>query len=232
MQHLPIHPSKRHPLTGEPIKAVGHGKRGPIWPILGASDDPPPADPPPGNDPPSDDPPADDFEAKFNAQRTINRQLEKDAKPFFAALKAHGLSTADAVALIEKAKSTPPKGDDDPIDADAIRRDAEKSATEAANAKIIRSEVRALAAEAFANPADALHNLDLSDYEVDDNGELTDPKKVKADLAQVIKDNPHYAKKGTGPRPDPSQGPRGDSKTDPGPGMPRLRQAYANTPSK
>lgn len=32
---LPTHPTLRHPRTGEPLRAVGVGRRGPIWPILG-----------------------------------------------------------------------------------------------------------------------------------------------------------------------------------------------------
>lgn len=60
--NLPVHPSLRHPLTGQPLEAVGVSKRGPIWPVMGAADDPPP-DPPkdpaagPLADPPKDPPP-------------------------------------------------------------------------------------------------------------------------------------------------------------------------------
>jgi hypothetical protein len=32
---LPTHPTLRHPRTGEPLRAVGVGRRGPIWPVLG-----------------------------------------------------------------------------------------------------------------------------------------------------------------------------------------------------
>jgi hypothetical protein len=32
---LPTHPTLRHPRTGEPLRAVGVSRRGPIWPILG-----------------------------------------------------------------------------------------------------------------------------------------------------------------------------------------------------
>lgn len=227
MQHLPVHPRLRHPLTGRPLQAVGIGKRGPIWPVLGASDDPP-ADDPPGDDPPAD-PAPEDFAAKFEAQRKINRQLERDAKPFFAAMKDHGLTADDAVNLIHAAKAKPPSDDPEPVDADKIRREAEQAAAEKANARLVRAEVRALAAESFANPADALHNLDLADFEVDEDGELVDAASVKSALAEVLSKNPHYAKKGRAPKPDPSQGPGGSTKPDPGPGMPRLRQAYANT---
>jgi hypothetical protein len=232
MQHLPTHPRLRHPLTGEPLRAVGIGRRGPIWPIIGASPDgdPPAGDPPAGDspkgEPGKDDPPADppkDWESEFNAQRKINRKLERDSKPFFDALKHHGLSADEAIDLINKGKK--PKDGEPPVDADKVRREAEREANARANARIVRSEVRALAAEGFANPLDALHNLNLDDYEVDENGELTDAAKVKADLAEVLRENPHYAKGGRAPRPDPSQGPRGNDRPDPGPGRPRLRSA-------
>jgi hypothetical protein len=32
---LPIHPTLRHPRTGAPLQALGWGRRGPIWPVLG-----------------------------------------------------------------------------------------------------------------------------------------------------------------------------------------------------
>lgn len=42
MQHtldLPVHPTNRHPLTGQPLRAVGYRRNGePIWPILGGDD--------------------------------------------------------------------------------------------------------------------------------------------------------------------------------------------------
>lgn len=36
---LPFHPMLRHPLTGAPLQAIGIGRRGPIWPILGGAPD-------------------------------------------------------------------------------------------------------------------------------------------------------------------------------------------------
>lgn len=34
---LPTHPHLTHPRTGEPLRALGFGKRGPIWPVLGGN---------------------------------------------------------------------------------------------------------------------------------------------------------------------------------------------------
>lgn len=58
---LPLHPSKRHPLTGEPLRAVWVRPDGRVmWPMMGgAPDDPPaPTPPAPGPTPPAPTPPA------------------------------------------------------------------------------------------------------------------------------------------------------------------------------
>lgn len=64
--NLPLHPSKVHPLTGEPLRAIGFNPKtgAPRWPIMGGAPDPDPADPtktdPPPADPPKTDPPKTD----------------------------------------------------------------------------------------------------------------------------------------------------------------------------
>lgn len=87
MTHLPTHPTLRHPRTGDPLRAIGTSRRGPIWPAIGASDDPPPADPPkdPANPPapPADPPKPDDKplgpggEKALKAEREARQALEK-----------------------------------------------------------------------------------------------------------------------------------------------------------
>lgn len=61
---LPVHPTMRHPRTGEPLRAIGRVRGRLIWPVMGAEDDPPkPDDPkpdPPKPDPPKPDPDDDD----------------------------------------------------------------------------------------------------------------------------------------------------------------------------
>lgn len=94
MHHLPIHPRHRHPLTGEPLRAVGIGKRGPIWPIMGASEPTPvPQDGPPPDSPP-DPEPAKDSDAlgdagkkALDAERKEKRAAEKRAADLEARLK-------------------------------------------------------------------------------------------------------------------------------------------------
>jgi hypothetical protein len=66
---LPVHPTLRHPLTGEPLRAIAIRPNGkPLWPIMGGAPDDPPPNPAPPADPPApkpgDNPPPDDDAAK------------------------------------------------------------------------------------------------------------------------------------------------------------------------
>lgn len=150
------------------------------------------------------------------------RKAFKDAKG--DAVKAVAALTGDAG--VGDGKPGKPAAEGEPVDEKKIRETAEREAREANDSKLVRSGVKVLAADTFANPVDALHNLDLADYEVDDDGELTDPDKVKRDLTAVLTKNPHYAKKGGQPKVDRSQGSRGEGKADVKPGLGRLRHAY------
>jgi hypothetical protein len=237
MQHLPI-----HPLTG--IQAIYVDKHGtPRYPIMGASEDGDAGDSG-GDSGDAGDTGGDDGDDKEGNDATdaSNRMLiderngRKSAETLLAELTGKSKSEIrrllkdpdKARDALKPARKGDDKGDKSEVDADAIRAEAQREADAKANARIVRSEVRALAAETFANPADALHNLNLDDYEVNEDGELEDAAAVKAALADVLKKNPHYAKKGKAPKPDPSQGPRGEGKPDPGKGTARLRAAYAD----
>src|SRR5690625_6678195 len=56
--------------------------------------------------------------------------------------------------------------------ADADRRKVESEALAKANARIVRSEVKAAAAGKLADPSDAYKFLDLDQFEVDDDGNV------------------------------------------------------------
>lgn len=95
----------------------------------------------------------------------------------------------------------------DADDADRIRRDAETAANVKANARIVRAEIRALAANRFADPADAVVFLDPADFDVDADGEV-DRDDIASALDALLAKKPHLGKpdQQRPPRPDPSQG--------------------------
>lgn len=73
---------------------------------------------------------------------------------------------------------------------DRDRRDAEILGK--ANTRVVKASIKALAAKDFADPADAVLNLKVEDYEVNDDGDV-DEKRIKADLADLLKRKPHLA---------------------------------------
>lgn len=233
MQHLPTHPTKRHPLTGAPIQAIWVRPDGrAMWPILGASEDGDAGAGDGSGDQGGDDggdagDDATEADNKLAQARQEAVDRRKELKPWKDIAREFGVTPDQARELLSKAKKAPADADDAP-DADAIQREADRKANERANARIVRADVRALAAETFEDPADAALYVDLTQFEVDDDGE-TDADEIKKALADVLKSKPHLAKATKGPKPDRSQGPRGGAKADPGPGVARLRQAYADT---
>lgn len=90
----------------------------------------------------------------------------------------------------------------------------------AARQAAVQSEVRALAAPMFADPADAVTFLGSADYVGDDG--LVDSDRIRADLADLLERKPHLARPQDGPRrpaPDPTQGSSGNgarTASDPG----------------
>ena len=170
----------------------------------------------PGEGEPSE---AERIAEEFAAARTGRKAAEKviselTGKTVTQVRKAFRDAKGDTEKAIEslgtgRPTAKPGSGEAETPDVDKLRQEAEQKATEAANARIVRSEVKALAADTFANPADALTNLDLADYELTGDGELEDPEQVKKDLAAVLKKYPHYARK-RNPAADRAQGRGGD----------------------
>lgn len=68
------------------------------------------------------------------------------------------------------------------------RRDAEIISK--ANTRVIKASIKALAAKEFSDAEDAVLNLKVSDYEVDDDGNV-DEKAIKRDLEALLRRKPH-----------------------------------------
>jgi hypothetical protein len=68
-------------------------------------------------------------------------------------------------------------------------------ALSAANERILKSEIRALATGKLADPADALLHMDLSEFEVGSDGAV-DGKKVGAAIDDLVTNKPYLAAQG------------------------------------
>jgi hypothetical protein len=110
----------------------------------------------------------DSMKAKWKAERDQRRALEAQ--------------------IAEGAK---PAADETP-DLEAIKSQAASEAMAKANARILRSEIKAAAAGKFADVSDALLNLDLDVFEVDENGDV-DADEIADEIQKLLTRKPHLA---------------------------------------
>lgn len=104
---------------------------------------------------------------------------------------------ADALRIQLAAKDKPAEE----IALDNARKEGETAATQAANVRIVRSELKAAAAVKLANPLDALAFINPTDFEVDRNGEV-DSDALNEAIDDLLRARPYLASG----RPIPFQG--------------------------
>jgi hypothetical protein len=128
----------------------------------------------------------------------------------------------DAEARLAEATKKKPADGEQP-DPDEIRAEAEKAATAKVNQRIVRSEVRAAAAGKLQDPRDAITLLDLSKFDVDEDGNV-DEDEIADAIDELLKNKPYLgvtqgdSKKFKGGA---DAGPRGNGKA----GKPQLTEA-------
>jgi hypothetical protein len=81
-------------------------------------------------------------------------------------------------------------------DVNKLVAQAKREALADANLRILRAEVRAAAAGKLADPADALTMLDLTKFEVGDNGEV-DPGELADAIGELVSRKPYLAANAT-----------------------------------
>jgi hypothetical protein len=145
----------------------------------------------------------------IEAERKAAKRAKDAYRPFAQLARDTGLSVDEMRKRLTEARtggtdSKDGKGKDE-VDVDEIRRQATAEVSAKSDARFIRAAVKASAASVLNDPADALRYLDLSDYEVDADGEV-DEDQVKRDLTRLIRDRPYLKKKSTA---DFDGGPRG-----------------------
>lgn len=172
--------------------------RGPFSPYWYADGDPDPAGDPAGGDPdPTDDPDPDDPEGDPDDDPEGADDLGDKGKQALDRMKARLKAERDRRKAAEterdQLKAAKPKdGDPDPDD---VRKQAEQAATAKANQRIVRSEVRAAAVGKLANPKDALVFLDLTQFEVDEDGGVDEDEVAEA-IDDLLKERPYLAAQG------------------------------------
>lgn len=127
-----------------------------------------------------DEPLGEAGKKELAAERATARAAKKearDAKAELAALKAQ-LEAKDKPA--------------DEQELDRVRREAATEATTRANARILRSEIRAAAAGKLADPVDAIAFLDLTEFDVDENGDV-DTSAIDDAISDLLTRKPHLA---------------------------------------
>ena len=114
---------------------------------------------------------AEGLKKALKAERALRRTAEREAR--------------DLKAERENADKEPAEQA-----LDQARREAAAEATSAANKRILRSEVRAIAKGRLADPADALVYLDLDSFDVDDDGEI-DSEAIEDAISDLLKKKPY-----------------------------------------
>jgi len=125
-----------------------------------------------------------DWQAKFEAQQKITRDLEKKVKGEAGTLKTQ-LDALQARLDGKEAEHA----------AAQERAEADKAILAAANRKIVRSEVKAAAKGVLADPADAHQFLDIDSFDVDDDGNVDEAAIAEA-IGDLVKNKPYLAAQG------------------------------------
>lgn len=211
---------KTHPRTGEPIQPIGYINGRPLWPIMGASDDPnDPAFAGGGDDDGEDDEDEEDDESEEDEKRKPAKKAtkkagkhakdedddeddEEDDEKFLRSQEAMRYRRRLRAAEAEKAdlaKRLKALEDKDKPAEEVVTRDLTKAqSTIDSQSETIRS-LRLQTAFLTANtvewhdPEDALAMVDLSGVDVDDDGTV-DRRALRAALRDLARRKPHLVK--------------------------------------
>ena len=126
-----------------------------------------------------------DWKAKFEAQQKITRDLEKKVKGEAGSLREEleALKAKAEGREVEHQKA---------LEAQRIKDEA----LAAANQRILSAEIRAQAAGKLNDPSDALAYIDLSSFEVTDDGSV-DADAIGSAITDLISKKPYLAAQGS-----------------------------------
>lgn len=185
-----------HPRTG--LTAVGFTSRGPVWPVLGGSEDPP-ADGETSEEEPDDaedaDEPEDDEDKPLGPKGEKAYEAEKTRRRNEASRRrAAEKRVADLEAELAQATKKPAEGDEDKPDPDEIRRQIQAElAAETARERVL-DKIEVKAARGFADAADAAALL-MRDHSIDDflDDGKPDIEAIQEALDALLESKPYLA---------------------------------------
>lgn len=169
------------------------GELYPIWPVLGGAPDDEDEDE--GEEEDEKDPALDDAGDEQDEDEKDPEgadELGDKGKKALDAMKTKLRTERDRRKAAETERDQLKKPADDKDDPEQIRAEADRAATARANGRIVRSEVKAAAKGRLADAADALVFLDLTQFDVDGDGQV-DEDDVEEAITQLLKDKPHLA---------------------------------------
>lgn len=150
-------------------------------------------------DPPADGKPAEGAEGKTEEQDPPGAEhLGDPGKKALEIMKAEKKAAKDEAAQFKadlEALRAKVAGQEAEHAAKLERDKVHADALGKANERILKAEVRAVAASKLADPADALRFLDLTEFEVGENGDV-DSAAVTAAIDDLIKNKPYLAAQG------------------------------------
>lgn len=120
-----------------------------------------------------------DWKAEFEAQQRINRTLERKGKKDFAIIQELQKAPVSVVA-------------DDAPDPEKIRAEIRAELQGATNTRLIAAEAKAALAGKVHKPATALRLLDLSEVDVDADGNV-DTQALDDLILKLLEDEPYLA---------------------------------------
>jgi len=124
------------------------------------------------------------WQEKFEAQKKVNRDLEKKLKGEAGTLKSQ---LEELQAKLE--------GKEAEYAEQQKTREVEAAAIAKANQRVLRADIKAEAAGKFADPADVYKFLDLESFEADANGDF-DRDAISGALEDLLTSKPYLAAQG------------------------------------
>jgi hypothetical protein len=168
-------------------------------------------------------------EDKAAADAALGDAGKKAIDAMKAKWQAEKTKRTDLEAKLAAATAKKSTGEDDEV-AQARQQamsEAVTAATKKANDRILASEIKLAAVGKLANPALALKLLDLSQFEVDDDGNV-DADEISDAIADLIKNEPYLAAQGRKFQGNADAGPRNGAKA----GQLSAEQVKAMTPEQ